>query len=56
MMVSIFTDLNGVRSVIEKMQDGEYLVPALLAESITLLALAIRSLALCFSPEKDAKE
>jgi hypothetical protein len=55
LMISGFAELNGVQGVVEKIKEGEYLMPALLAGSITLLALAIRSLALYFSPGSDAK-
>lgn len=56
LMVSGFAELDGVQGMIEKMKDGEYQMPALLAGSITLLALAIRSLSLYFLPGKDVKE
>jgi uncharacterized protein YkvS len=46
-------ELDGVRGVIEKVEEGDYLVLLLLMASITLLALAIRGFALCFLGPKE---
>jgi ABC-type transport system involved in multi-copper enzyme maturation permease subunit len=54
-MIGEFLALNGVEGAVEKVKTGSYIMPALLVSSVVLLALAIRSLSLYFSPKRDAE-
>jgi uncharacterized membrane protein len=52
-MVTTFVKLDGVSGAVARIKEGDFLPLVLLTASIILLAMAIRSLSLYFSPQKD---